>query len=640
MIITSTFALLAQSATHRLESLDLTKWTQGWGRAAIGKSLDQSPLKVAGKTYEQGLASHAPGGGRFLVEGRAEKIEGEVAMADTGHGTVSFSIWGDGRQLWQSKVITKGQAPEPFSVPLKGIKVVSLVMSDAQDGSAGDHSVWLNVRFTTQGAKPQSLAYMKTLAIQPSRQFQTIDNFGASDSWTVEPLIKWPEAKRREVAELLFSREKGAGLSAWRHNFGGGINHETITMALRTVDSYDAGEGKFDFTRCPGKRWMLKAAKDYGVEQFIGYAVTPPRRLTRNGFTNGTDGQGTTNLREGAEPEFARYLAGIIEHYVKEGYPFKYLSPINEPDFEWNGVPTPSSQEGSRASVPDIKKQNLAISRELKARGLKVQILSPEATSPQIGFTKSEGMTKKYGAPYGAYVTEFAADHAWREEVSPIYAYHSYWSDGLNNMVSLRKRLREELDKVKSMRVWQTEYCQLSGPRNEGGHGRDLGMTMALNLARLIHLDLTIVNASAWQWWLGVSDSDYKDGLVYVDDLDKPTGDVFASKSLFALGQFARFVRPGFQRIGIEGAFDSIYGVMPSAYRDPKTGRIVLVLINNETSSHEIELALPAGKWTQSAWITSERPGHNIAPHQAPPQGQPMVVPSLSVMTLVFDPVK
>jgi len=481
---------------------------------------------------------------------------------------------------------------------------------------------------------------MKTLSLQPSRQYQTIDNFGASDSWTVEPLYHWPEAKRREVAELLFSKEKGAGLSSWRHNFGGGICNETITVPFRTVDTYDAGEGRFDFARCPGQRWMLKAAKDYGVEQFIGYAVSPPRRLTRNGFTNGTDGQGSTNLKEGAEPEFARYLAGIMEHFIKEGYPFKYLSPINEPDFEWNGVPTPGSQEGSRASNGDVKRQCLAINRELKARGLKVQLVTPEATSPQIGFNKNEGMSKKYGSQYGAYVTDFAADSAWREEVNPIYGYHSYWADGLDNMVKHRKRLREELDKVKAMRVWQTEYCQLSGPRNEGGHGRDLGMTTALNLARLVHLDLTIVNASAWQWWLGVSDGDYKDGLVYLDDISKPTGEVYASKSLFALGQYSRFVRPGFQRIGIDGAFDSIYGVMPSAYKDPKSGRLVLVLINNETSSHEIDLALPEGKWMQKAWITSERPGHDIAPCQASLLGQPLVVPSRSVMTVVFDPAK
>lgn len=51
----------------------------------------------------------------------------------------------------------------------------------------------------------------------------------------------------------------------------------SITMALRQADTYDAGDGKFDFTKVPGQRWMLKAAKDYGVESMLAYAVSPQR---------------------------------------------------------------------------------------------------------------------------------------------------------------------------------------------------------------------------------------------------------------------------------------------------------------------------------------------------------------------------
>lgn len=50
----------------------------------------------------------------------------------------------------------------------------------------------------------------------------------------------------------------------------------------------------------------------------------------------------------------------------------------------------------------------------------------------------------------------------------------------------------------------------------EGGKV-DLGMDAALYMARVIHTDLTVANAAAWQWWLAVSPYDYKDGLIYVD---------------------------------------------------------------------------------------------------------------------------
>jgi hypothetical protein len=38
-------------------------------------------------------------------------------------------------------------------------------------------------------------------------------------------------------------------------------------------------------------------------------------------------------------------------------------------------------------------------------------------------------------------------------------------------------------------------------------------MRTALNVARVIHFDLTVTGASAWQWWTAVSEADYKDGL-------------------------------------------------------------------------------------------------------------------------------
>ncbi|WP_317168887.1 glycoside hydrolase [Lunatibacter salilacus] len=35
-------------------------------------------------------------------------------------------------------------------------------------------------------------------------------------------------------------------------------------------------------------------------------------------------------------------------------------------------------------------------------------------------------------------------------------------------------------------------------------------------MARVIHNDLVIAQASAWHWWLAISPYNYKDGLVYI----------------------------------------------------------------------------------------------------------------------------
>lgn len=538
-----------------------------------------------------------------------------------------FGVWGDGKRLWSSPKLRRGDAAVPFDLDLTGVRELTLTMSDAMDGNGGDHAAWLNVSIQHGGTKPRPLPFMKTLNLLPERTRQTIDNFAASDSWTVEPLIHWPEERRAEIARLLFCQETGAGLSGWRHNLGGGINHETISVPFRTADTYDAGEGLFDFTRVPGQRWMLEAAREHGVSTFVAYAITPPMRLTRNGRTNGTDGQGSTNLIDGGEDAYARYMVGVVEHYRALGYPFTHISPINEPDYEWNE----GSQEGSRASNPDIARVNRALAEEISRRNLPVRVLTPEASSANKAYDANDGMEKKYGAPYGNYADFFAQE---RPEGS-VYAYHSYWTDGLGNMAEVRRRLREAMDHVPGMDVWQTEYCQMAGPRGEGGWGRDLSMTLALNVARLMTLDLTLVDVSAWQWWLGVSDSDYKDGLVYVDDIDKSDGEVFASKTLWAIGQFSRFVRPGYRRIETDGPFEDNTATLASAFISPDAERVVVVLVNPDTRTDLVNPRLE-GEWRASAWITSDRPGHDIAPWEAQ-FGEPIRVPSRSVVTVVFD---
>jgi len=56
---------------------------------------------------------------------------------------------------------------------------------------------------------------------------QEIDNFGASDAWSIDPTIKKWESENRQsdiesLADLFFSTETGLGLSAWRFNVGAG----------------------------------------------------------------------------------------------------------------------------------------------------------------------------------------------------------------------------------------------------------------------------------------------------------------------------------------------------------------------------------------------------------------------------------
>jgi hypothetical protein len=135
----------------------------------------------------------------------------------------------------------------------------------------------------------------------------------------------------------------------------------------------------------------------------------------------------------------------------------------------------------------------------------------------------------------------------------------------------------------------------------------DLGMKTALYVAKVIHADLTLSNASAWHWWLSVSANDYKDGLIYIsnkgkfgeDDNQKFDGDVLDSKLLWALGNFSRFIRPNMQRIQVESQNKEI---LTSAYKDKN--QVVLVMVNN-ANNQSVEIPNIWKKQRTRAYVTS-----------------------------------
>jgi len=142
-----------------------------------------------------------------------------------------------------------------------------------------------------------------------------------------------------------------------------------------------------------------------------------------------------------------------------------------------------------------------------------------------------------------------------------------------------------------------TEFCIMDYEEMQG-NGRDLGISPALYMARVIHYDLTVANASSWHWWLAVSPYDYKDGLIYIDK-SETDGNIHASKMLYALGNYSRFIEPGMQRVNTTQLFgksnidDYTYSrVMCSAYTSEEHNEIVIVLVNYNnwkyTSSFDI----------------------------------------------------
>ncbi|UCG46930.1 MAG: hypothetical protein JSU94_15700 [Phycisphaerales bacterium] len=433
-----------------------------------------------------------------------------------------------------------------------------------------------------------------TVTVNTSDKRQTIRNFGASDCWSAQYVGQWPSAKRNAIADLLFEtgldaagNPKGIGLSLWRFNIGTGSNRQNdIPDIWRRSDIFlSADYTSYDWSAHPGQRWFLQAAKARGVKQFLAFLGSPPINMTKNGKPYCDSNSGSTNLRSDKIDDFAAYLTAVLKHFRDaEGIDFGYISPVGEPHWDWDGT----DQEGCRYDNSDIKALVDALHSELVSEQVATQILIPEAGD--IGYLYGQSSTR------GDYIDSFFGDvspNYLGDKVARKVACHSYfagWPED-DRLVGMREILRNKLNQYRGLEYWATEYCILIPegwwvPPKYWGYGnrRDLGIDPALWVARIIHHDLTVAETSAWQWWLGISPYDYKDGLVYVDK-STSGGNYYESKMLWAMGNFSRFVRPGMQRVAVDRsdnatARDTVKDLMISGYYHADSGTVVVVFVN------------------------------------------------------------
>lgn len=508
-----------------------------------------------------------------------------------------------------------------------------------------------------------STTYDAVITIDASETFQQIDNFGASDAWSMEQIGKyWMEDNKAQVADLLFSRDKGIGLSAWRFNIGAGsteTDQDIITNPWRRAEAFKQTEdGAYDWSKQAGQQWFLQAAKDRGVNTLIGFVNSPPVWMTKNGHAQPDSTVGSTNLKEGYEDEFAAYLTDVLAHFEKEGLGFDYISPINEPTWDWNKA----GQEGNRYNNDDIKRVVLELYRQLQEKGLSSKISAPDGVEitalldDEVFKTFSNQDRYNGGAnslgvgKYREYIKDMLGDPELKEAIGNKIASHSYWSDysnpGDDRLGLLRDLLSANLKKYgEDVIYWMTEYCILGAY----GPGRDLGIDPALVVARTIHFDLTRANASAWQWWTAVSKEDYKDGLIYTD-FNRPGDEqnILPSKMLWALGNYSKFIRPGADRIALSGLDEEARsGLLGSAYKHDDEKTVTAVFVNDSTEDKRIQVRLDGiGKQenvnVMKPYVTSDDQDLARAQDVAVKEDGTFetVVPARSVVTLNGDVVK
>jgi glucuronoarabinoxylan endo-1,4-beta-xylanase len=122
----------------------------------------------------------------------------------------------------------------------------------------------------------------------------------------------------------------------------------------------------------------------------------------------------------------------------------------------------------------------------------------------------------------------------------------------------------------------------------------DGGINNAMYWASRIHLFMTTAQANAFHYWWLFPDGSDNEGLT--DESGNP------AKRMYVLGNYSKFVRPGYCRIGVSNnAFTSI-----SAYKDTNSGGFAIVAINSSfaTVTQVFNLTNFTTK-SVTPWITS-----------------------------------
>jgi O-glycosyl hydrolase len=530
---------------------------------------------------------------------------------------------------------------------------------------AGSPAVCLAVFVLSALHFPSRTLAETQLNVSYDQTHQRIDGFGASDAWSIDPIInKWElEGKQENIealADLLFSIESGIGLSAWRFNIGAGSSEQgadsNIPDPLRRAQLLMPKAGsEIDQSKQRGQIRLLNEASERGVSNLVAFVNSPPHWLTKNGLTHPGDGKeaGSSNLDMNQADEFSAFLVAVLEYLrgASVAVPVNYISPVNEPTWHWQG----QSQEGNRYNNEELKTIYKSLYSELQKAGLEHDIEIDAAEVPELraalnddyhirfdGSVYTGGMNETPHGVYKSYIDVLLGDSEMRNILGNKLSVHSYWSSASSERLGkLRDLLAQNLaDASPQAKLWVSEFCILgdSGDlRPFAGPGFDVNdMDLALHTARVIHRDMTRLNAAAWFWWLAVTPYDYKDGLLKIDpSLEADT--LRESKLMWTLGNFSRFIRPGFYRLEMPDV-DDLTGVMASAYKDPGNSRLVIVVINAGTTDEPLQFnigGLASGKRVGEfqTYVTSS--AHNLAGKKTALVSGQYVIPAKSIVTFV-----
>lgn len=491
----------------------------------------------------------------------------------------------------------------------------------------------------------------ETLSLNVNKTYQEMEGFGASDCWLPNTLGMYWNNTKYDMAELLFSQTfdkegapRGIGLSMWRVNLGAGTAEIGEASGISNENEFNRAEsfltdGKYNWSKAQGQQYFMQQAKNMGVEKFVLFSNSPLVQFTKNGMGRSSGGA-NANLKDDCYDDFAEYMAEVAAHFTGEGYNITAISPVNEPQYEWNG----DSQEGSPWQNKEIAQLTRELDKSLTARGLDTEILVAEAGDWTYLYEtgRNSGRDNQIINFFSTNSENYIGDLA---HVKNLLCGHSYWTyPSYDEMRSVRRKVGNAASQ-KGLRLWQTEWSMLDAPPQGIDYGRSSDFEIAQGMSEIIHSDLVDANCSSWSYWTAMSVANRWDhrirfelintipssGNVYDSDF-RNEGRIEDTKNLWVLGNYSLFVRPGYRRIDVGGKDTRDF--FSSAFIAPDNSCVVVVVTNRDKSKGVLlNIDKPQGTKAVYTYTTSE--DKNLKPERFNVKDDVFVDPS-SVTTIVF----
>ena len=181
--------------------------------------------------------------------------------------------------------------------------------------------------------------------------------------------------------------------------------------------------------------------------------------------------------------------------------------------------------------------------------------------------------------------------------------------------------------------IWETEYSTFDP--------FDPTIVNGIKVAQDIYSAIVTGGVSAWNYWMLFGSSpanavENNEGLIG-HKADGP-GNATVTKRLYTLGNFSKFVRPGYVRIATIAS--SVSGVSIVAFKNPSNGMPIVIAINADSSDARVKISFqstaPSGI---TPWVTSS--SLDLSPQaQIPVSGGRFAttLPGQSVTTFVGSP--